>query len=73
MTKNMKTTKNNEKEASEAKKEYDIKKYISKKMVLEFPLYATLKMSYFYFSNPPTHSKRHNDFLNGNVSMDVAP
>ena len=55
MTKNIKTTKNNEKEASGAKKEYQIKKFISKEMVLECPLYATLKTSYLYFSNPPTH------------------
>ena len=46
MTKNMKTMKNNKKEASEAKKEYHIKKaYLQKEIVLEFPFYATLKMS----------------------------
>ena len=48
------------------------KRYISKKMVLEFPFYATLK-TYLYFSNPPTHSKRHSDILHGNMNMDVAP
>ena len=73
MTKNMKTTKNNEKGASGAKKEYHIKSFISKAMVLECPLYATLKKSYLYFSNPPTHSKRYNDVLRGNMNMDVAP
>ena len=73
MTKNTNATKNNETEASEAKKEYHIKKVYLQKMVLEFPLYVTLKTSYVYFSNPPTHSKRRNDVLRGNMNMDVAP
>ena len=73
MTKNMKATKNNEKEASGAKKEYHIKRFISKEMVLECHLYATLKTSHLYFSNPPTHWKRHNDILCGNMNMDVGP
>ena len=72
MTKIMKTMKNNKKEASEAKKEYHIRKLYLQKSGLEFPLYATLKTSYLYFSNPPTHSNRHNDILHGNMNMDVA-
>ena len=73
MTKNIKTTKNNKKEASGVKKEYHIKRFILKEMILECPLYATLKTAYLYFLNPPTHSKRHNDVLHGNMNMNVAP
>ena len=54
MTKNMKTTKNNEKEASGAKKEYQIKRFISKQMVLECPLYCHIENVLFVFFKP-TH------------------
>ena len=53
MTKNMKTTKNNEKEASEAKKEYDIKKYISKKN--GFKVSPLCHISIFQ-THPPTQN-----------------
>ena len=46
MTKNMKTTKHNKKEASEAKKEHPKKGNLhAKEIVSEFPLYVTVKTS----------------------------
>ena len=50
----METTKNNEKEASEAKKEYDIKKYISKKNGFKVsPLCHIENVIFLFFK--PTH------------------
>ena len=76
MTKNMKTTKHNKKEASEAKKEHP-KKGISpcqRNSSRVSPLCHSENLIVCNFhSNPPTHSKSQNDVLHGNMNMEVTP